>query len=249
MNRNIDISKVESEAIEQYLQHQMTVEEKEAFTKKLSTDLALQHKLETVKLLILGIQESELEKKLEEFHNNVFSSKKSGVHLPTKIFAVKKWLVAASVLVIVGLSSLLFLNRDSKEEKIFASYYQPDSGLISAMSTTNNYLFDRAMVDYKSGQYDAAINTWESMLISKLGNDTLNYFIGSAYLAKGEIEQALTHFQEVIAKPNSYFYDDALWYTGLSFLKESKTKEAISAIEKSEHYNKEILLLKLKEVE
>ena len=246
MNRDIDISQEEFEAIEEYIQQQMTAEEKEAFTKKLSTDLALQHKLEMVKLVILGIQEAELKKKLEEFHNGIFSTKKNRFQQPTKTFAIKKWLVAASVLVIVGLGSFLFLNRDTKEEKIFASYYQPDPGLISAMSATENYLFDRAMVDYKVGDYDAAIKTWESLLASKPENDTLNYFIGSAWLAKEKENMAITHFKKVLDNENSFFRNDALWYTGLALLKSNEKMEALGFIEKAEHDNKAKLLEELK---
>ena len=249
MNRNIDISQEEFEAIEQYIRQEIPIEEMDAFIKRLATDMVFQQKFETVRLLLVGVQEAGLSNKLEDFHRDLPASKESTNPPSGRTISLKIWLVAASAIVIIGFGPLLYFNRNGKEEKIFATYYRPDPGLISAMGTTDNYLFDRAMIDYKTGKYDAALKTWESMLISKSGNDTLNYFIGSAYLAKGQIKQALTHFREVIAKPSSYFYNDALWYTGLSFLQESKIKEAISVIEKSEHYNKEILLLKLKEVE
>ena len=77
----------------------------------------------------------------------------------------------------------------------------------------------------------------------------MNYFIGSAYLAKAKDELALTHFQKVITNQDSYFLNDANWYIGLVLLKENKISEAIFFIEKSEHQDKSSLLLKLKEVE
>ncbi len=249
MNRNIDISQEEFEAIEQYIRQEMPVEEKVEFAKRLSEDVVFQQKFETARLLLVGVREAGLSKKLEDFHRDLPAPEESTNPSHRRTISIKTWLVAASVIVILGFGSLLYLNRNSNEEKIFEAYYEPDPGLISAMDVTNNYLFDRAMIDYRTGKYDDALKTWENMLISKPGNDTLNYFIGSAYLAKGQTEQALARFKETIAKPKSYFYNDALWYTGLSFLKENKIKEAISAIEKSEHYNKDSLLLKLKKVE
>jgi tetratricopeptide (TPR) repeat protein len=249
VNRDLDISQKELEAIEKFIFQQMNAEETAAFTKKLNSDLALQHKLETVKLLLVGIQEAELEKKLEEFHNGMLSTKKNRFQQPTKTFAIKKWLVAASVLVIVGLGMLLFWNRDTKGEKLFAAYFQPEPGLISEMGTSDNYLFNRAMVDYKIGDYDAALLTWESLLASKPENDTLNYFIGSAWLAKEKEETAIAHFKKVIANENSFFKNDALWYTGLALLKSNKKMEALGFIEKAEHENKAALISKLKNTE
>jgi tetratricopeptide (TPR) repeat protein len=249
VNRDFDISQKELEAIEQFIFQQMNAEETAAFTKKLSADLALQHKLETVKLLLVGIQEVELEKKLDEFHNGLHLLKKNSIQPSTKTFSLKKWLVAASVVIIVGLGSLLFWNQDTKEEKLFAAYFQPEPGLISEMGTSDNYLFDRAMVDYKVGDYDAALITWESLLATKPENDTLNYFIGSAYLIEEKEEIAIVHFKKVIANENSFFRNDALWYTGLALLKSNKKMEALDFIEKAEHENKAALLKDLKNSE
>ncbi len=249
MNRDLDISQEELETIEQFIFQQMSVEENEVFTKKLSADLALQHKLKTVKLLIMGIQEIELEKKLDGFHHGLLSLKKNRIQPPTNTFALKKWLVAASVVIIVGLGSLLFLNQDTKEEKIFAAYFQPEPGLISAMGASENYLFDRAMVDFKVGDYNAALKIWESLLASKPENDTLNYFIASAWLMKEKEEIALTYFKKVIANENSPFRNDALWYTGLALLKSNRTTEALGFIEKAENENKAALLKELKNTE
>jgi tetratricopeptide (TPR) repeat protein len=246
LDRNIDISQEEFEAIEQYILQQMPAEEKNAFTKRLATDQELQHKFDTVRLLLVGVQEASIKNRMEVFHTDLLSSGKNTIRLSGKMASIKKrWLVAASIIFIATLGSLFYFNQETREEKIFAAYYQPDPGLISAMSATENYLFDRAMIDYKTGKYDAALKTWESMLVSKPGNDTLNYFIGSAYLAKEKNELALAHFQKVILNPDSYFLNDAYWYIGLVLLKENKIREAISFIEKSEHQDKNSLLLKL----
>jgi tetratricopeptide (TPR) repeat protein len=248
LNRSIDISQEEFEEIEKFILQQTSADEQDAFTKRLETDTGFQQKFETVNLLLIGVQEAELTKKLEDFHRNLLLSTKKNRVLG-KTSALKNWLVAASVIVITGFASLFYLNSDTKEEQLFAEFYRPDPGLLSAMSSTDNYLFDRAMVDYKSGEYLAAIKIWEGMLTSKPGNDTLNYFLGSAYLAKEKNEVAIIHFQKVLANDNSYFQKDALWYTGLALLKENKITQAIPFIEKSEHHDKESLLIKLKEEE
>jgi len=117
------------------------------------------------------------------------------------------------------------------------------------MGASDNYLFDRAMVDYKVGDYDAALQIWENLQESKPANDTLNYFIASAYMGKENDEIAISYFQKVIINESSFFRNDALWYTGLALIREKKMKEAISVLEKAEHQDKDRLLAKLKEEE
>lgn len=249
MNRYLHISQEELEALEQFVFQKMSADQDKAFLKELSTNLDLRQKLQTVKLLLVGIQETELEKRLDEFHNDLTSPKKIRIQPSIKTLSQKKWWIAASILLIISLGLLFVYNSDTKEEKLFASYFQPEPGLISPMGASDNYLFHRAMVDYKVGEYDAAIKTWESMLSSKPENDTLNYFIGSAYLIKGKEETAIAHFEKVITSDNPTFKNDALWYKGLALLKLNRKREALGFVEKAEHENKAALLRDLKSME
>lgn len=244
MNQNINIPPEELETIERYLLKQMPEDEYAAFDMKLQKDSTLQSKVHSLRLLFLGISESALEDEVKQFHKELDAARphyrKTG-----KIFSLKQWLIAASIVVIAGIATLLYFNRDSREEKLFAAYYKPDPGLMTAMSVSDNYEFDRAMIDYKTKNYDSAIHAWEKLLAAKPDNDTLNYFIASAWLAKENNEKAITYFQKVIIDTSSYFLHDAYWYTGLALLKAGKRKEAIPFIEKSEHSHKNDLIKKI----
>ena len=244
MNRNTDITPEELEIIERYILKQMSQGEYEAFTKKLKEDNSLNEKVNTVRLLLVGIEEAELADKIEDFHKGLPFSKQNKASPLARIFSMKKWLVAASVIVLVGLGSLLFFNP-FHTNSLFNKYYKPDPGLITTMGNSDNYLFDHAMIDYKTKNYDRAIAAWEKLLATKPENDTLNYFMGSALLAENKSEEAIAHFQKVISNPRSYFLNDAYWYLGLALVKQQKTQKAIPFIEKSDHQNKEALLLKL----
>jgi tetratricopeptide (TPR) repeat protein len=223
----------------------MSEDEYNAFAIKLKNDSALQEKVHSVRLLFLGISESAMEGGVKEFHKELTADAQQNTPKTGKIFSMKQWLVAASIIIIAGIGALLFLNRNNREEKLFATYYKPDPGLITAMSVSDNYEFDRAMIDYKTKDYDGAIHAWEKLLTAKPDNDTLNYFIASAWLAKKNNEKAIIYFQKVISDTSSYFLHDAYWYAGLALLKEGKDKEAIPFIEKSEHPHKNDLIEKL----
>ncbi|MEO7044698.1 MAG: tetratricopeptide repeat protein [Ferruginibacter sp.] len=246
MNPNDDISPEEFELIERYISKEMTPEEEASFSQRLANDTAIQSKLESVRLLSTGVQEAALTEKLNDFHKNISLSKQNLSKKSAGIIYIKRWLVAASVLLLVGVGALLFFNQMNREQKIFTAFYKPDPGMITVMGTSDNYLFDHAMIDYKTKKYDSAIDAWTKLLITNPDNDTLNYFIGSAYLARGETTKAINHFQKTIEKTDSYFLKEAYWYIGLALLKEKKIDEAIPFIERSEHENKEALLMKLK---
>ncbi len=246
MNRNTNISPEELESIERYLLKQMPGDEYNAFTKKILNDTELQNKINSVRLMLVGIQESNLSQKMEEFHKEISSPEKKLNPSSGNVFNMNRWLVAASIIVLLGLGALLFLNKFNKPERLFSDYYKPDPGLITAMGTSENYLFEHAMIDYKTKKYDNALKTWKELLKSNPANDTLNYFIGSAFLAKNKSDSAVYYFQKVIANPGSYFFNDANWYLGLALVKQQKSQKAIPYIEKSNHQNKEKVLRKLK---
>ncbi|MEO9003604.1 MAG: hypothetical protein ABI288_02655 [Ginsengibacter sp.] len=247
MNTNTDIPEEELEIIEQYVLKQMPDDEYVAFTSKLQNDTILRNKVKSVRLLFIGIQEATLNDKIEEFHNDSFSSKKNEGKIRNKVISMNRWLVAASVIVVIGVGALLFFNQSNKSDKLFAEYFKQDPGLITAMSSSDNYLFDRAMIDYKTGEYASAIESWGKLLKTNPGSDTLNYFLGSANLAQGNTHEAIGYFKNVVSNRASVFYKDANWYTGLALLKSNKKREAIPFIDNSDHPNKEVLLSKLKE--
>lgn len=245
MNTNTNISEEELELIERYILNTMTPDEHAAFTSRLTANVELQSKVEEIKLLVLGVNEAVLKEQLEAFHKELPKEEKEKV--PGKVASLNRWLVAAAVIVFVAVGAWLLFGRAGRQEKLFSAYYKPDPGLISAMSTTDNYTFDRAMIDYKTGSYDSAIRAWQTLLATKPGNDTLNYFIGSAWLAKEETNKAVPYFKQVIAVPGSYFLKDANWYLGLALLRENKTAEAIPFINQSGREQKDAVLLKLKQ--
>ena len=246
MNRNTNIPPQELEIIERYIQKQMPQDEYDAFALQLQNDPELQNKMKSVQLLLVGVQEASLEDKIKIFHETILSSGKKINKANGKVFPMKRWLVAASVIVLVGLGALVFLNKFNKPERLFSEYYKPDPGLITAMGTSDNYLFEHAMIDYKTKKYDSAIKTWEGLLKTNPASDTLNYFIGSAFLAKDRSDSAVYYFQKIVTHPGSYFFNDANWYLGLTLVKQQKSQKAIPFIEKSNNQNKEAILRKLK---
>jgi tetratricopeptide (TPR) repeat protein len=243
-DKNYDITPEEFDRIERYLLNRMDVEEYEAFQSNILKNRKLQDQADTLRLILLGVQESLLKDKMEEFHLPLSATEERAKPSLAKIMPLKRWLVAAAIVLVVATGSWLIFFSGS-DEKLFSEYYKPDPGLITAMSTSDNYLFDRAMIDYKTGNYDSAVKAWEGLLVNKPENDTLNYFLGSSYLALENNKKATAHLQKVLAINNSYFEKEASWYLGLCLLQQGKKKEAVEYIKRSDHAQKAALLQKL----
>lgn len=226
-----NISIEELQAIERYLTDAMTEAEKKAFAEQLSNDPALQEKTREVQTILLGIQEEGLREKLAAIHAENFSPAQNKVI----VFSIRRMMLAASVLLLVIIGIWLLNSPGKNSNKLYSRYYSPDPGLPTVMSAALDYDFQKAMVDYKNGNYAAALDSWQNLLPAKPGNDTLLYFIAAAKQAQGQEEEAMTTLKAVADNSLSVFQKDACWYLGLCYLKTGDTKNAITYFERSGH--------------
>ena len=232
MENKPKISQEELELIERFWQGKFVDNSEEShLQERYIHEEAWRIKADEVRLLMLGIQESVLEEKLDDFHRAIESPSTGW----------QKWAVAACTIgffIAVG----LFLFSKTHEEKLFARYYTPDPGLPTFMGISDRYEFENAMVDYKMGDYKKAAESWKALLGESISNDTLQYFIGSAYLAQGMADAAIISFSQVVADPESAFASEAYWYLSLAWIKMKDPKKALEALQHTQNADKESLL-------
>ena len=148
-----------------------------------------------------------------------------------------KYTAAACVAILIVLGGYTFLQGNSlsnKNEQLFATYFRPDPGLPTTMSVSDNFDFFDAMVSYKQGDYNKAITKWEVLLKEKPDNDTLNYFIGVAYLANGNEDQAITFLQWSSEHQESKFLKETYHYLGLANIKKGDLDKGKKNLELSD---------------
>lgn len=237
------ISQEQQEEFETFLLGNMNLSQKEVFKQKLQTDTVLNAQFNEFKDLFVAVEEENLRSKLDDFHTTI-EEETPVKHLNTS----KKrfnYSIAASLAILLTLGGLWFLNRQNPNEKLFHKYYTQDPGLPTVMSSNDNFAFYEAMVDYKRGNYDVAIKKWEELLVNKPENDTLNYFLGAAYLAKGNKNNAITFLNTVAQIKKTSFKKEAHFYLGLIYLKEKKIDSAKKNLEKSNTALSKKILLEL----
>lgn len=239
--KNIHITEEEYQEIEDFLSGNMPPEKTESFAHRVDNDQEWREKVRMVKLTTTAIREKALEGELKRIH--LRESSRSGFSGRKKSRVILFTLLAAAAIITFFLVSPIVTHLFiSDNERLFSQYYQPEAGLITAMGVSETYEFDRGMIDYKMGKYEEANRRWLELLKDNKNSDTLNYFIGSGYLAMGKAAQSVDFFKVVLQTKESAFYNDANWYLGLALLDMGRKEEAVQYIAASDNEQKEKLL-------
>lgn len=231
MNHNYNISPEELEQIERFIAGEMSVEEAAQFEELLKTDPLISEKTQEVRLMMIGIGEKALATRLNDFHKEITAEKKQPARV---VHIAKKLLMAASIFAVAFAAVWWFAIRKTADEALYANLYSPDPGLATVMGNSAAYDFDKAMVEYKNGEYDKAIEAWTNLLKNNPSSDTLNYFVGAAYQAKND-NRTIEYLEKVTTDASSVFNKDASWYLGLYYLKSGQKDKALEYLERSGH--------------
>jgi len=221
--------------IERYLLDQMTTDEKVAFEERMNNEPDLRAEKDAIAELILGVESLGLKNKLkgrrigEGKDSNVVTMK------PKSTFSFRRLAVAASIAALFFCGWWFLQPNFTGEDQLFAQAFVTDPGLATPMSETDNYNFYDAMVEYKMENYDKAIEVWTSVS-SDIGKDTVDYYLGMAYLNKNEYDAAAKKLKSIDS--NSPLSQKANWYLLSILIKEKKyteAKEALKAVNPSTH--------------
>lgn len=227
----------ELEFIEKYLRQQLNEKELAAFEKWRRDDAGAEKKIRDLRAMQIGIQEYQLEQELKALRPFLDKQHKKS-----------RWPLywaAASVAIVFLTWGIWRYTRPQTNQELFEQYYKPDPGLATFMGLTDKTSFDEGMLSYKTGSYSEAISTWKPLRDGDPQNDTLNYFLGAAYMANKQYENGEDYFAIVIADSLSVFKQDAIWYQSLLFIEEGNVIEAKKLLKTSTNPSADKLLLKL----
>lgn len=235
MNPNIDITQKLLESVERYLNNSMDANERKTFEDRLKNDYEFKTQVEDIKTMLLGIETQSLKEKLDDFHKATTPEPSESANDVTKkkkaLLNLGKFAAAAAIIIAFG--SIWFFSSPPNK-KLYAKYFKPDPGLPTTMSTTDNYDFYNAMVNYKRGNYALAIDKWQVLLAKNPENDTLNYFLGVAHLANKNEVEAIPFLERSVQSQDTFpLIHDAYHYLGLAYLKDGNLTLAKKYLELS----------------
>ncbi|WP_347173216.1 tetratricopeptide repeat protein [Polaribacter uvawellassae] len=190
-------------------------------------------------------------KKQKRFLKSVEASLNDVDVKPKKV----SWLVAAAIVVLIGLSSYFTLfNTSLSSDELYNNYYTPYKNVVEPIVRNQTELSKKAQVfaDYELGNYQNAIVGFNQLKKQdSVAINTINFFKANAYLQLKEYQKAQTLFNQIIETDTKEWKQESNWYLALIALKlkdKNSAKEYLQNLQKQTFKNKELkdLLDKLK---
>jgi predicted Zn-dependent protease len=204
----------------QYIDNEMTDEEKTSFEKQLSQDPKLTESFKIFEELNLHLTNKfGNATELNAFKQNVKSiSAEHFITKKAKVIQLKSWYysVAASVAVLVGL--FIFMQNNNPN---FEDYNHHENAYFTERGTIDNEL-KMAQDAFNSKKYKEAITNFEKVL-KQNESPEIQLFYAISLVEDNQFQKADVHLMD-LKLGNSVFKNKAIWYLALSKLKQKDYK-------------------------
>lgn len=139
------------------------------------------------------------------------------------------WSAAASVIVLVAVSSLL-QQRSISDQDLYASYFQPYNNMAgtSRSATASANLLSEAIQEIDKGDYATALDMLQVVSADKQDGFTASFYTGKAYQALGDYKNAINSFSAVVQHGDNLLVEQSKWLIGLCYLKINEREKAVS---------------------
>ncbi len=147
--------------------------------------------------------------------------------------------IAASVLLVLGLTIGVFLMLNSKDqvhsEDLFVEYFEPYQNIIAPItrdsSKDNLNGLERAFFNYENQQYELALRSFDSLLMySDFDKSTLRFYKANTLLKLNQdLSECIKIFEQNINESDQW-KDKNLWYLSLAYLKSNEQDKAIETL-------------------
>ena len=237
-----------SDYIEEYLNHQLSKEEREQFDEKLKSDKDFASEVEEHAMLFNSFDEMQARELLLRF-GNIEQELEGGKEKQFGFPVYLKW--AAAVTVLAVLSLVVYLNTNKSNDDLFIAYYKPYPNVESPVSRSEA-VGDAVWRLYENGDYNAAYQQFEQALIIDNQDLASQFYLGICALELNRPTIAEDAFATVTSGNEGAYFEQAQWYLALTYLKVGKQDAAIQGLEEiitanSGYYkNARILLEELK---
>ena len=222
--------KAQHEEIEDYVSGSMSAAEHEAFSKRLADDKELAQLVAAYRaaddaLMDEGLREFVVA--LEEV--NAKHQAKTSDQKKQKHVVLQPWLryVAASLALLV-IGTYFFWPVSVPEPQVwYAENFEPyPSQEIRAIDDRYPATLSNALSAYRQADYDAAIPVLDTWQNDSTFGVTATFFLAQAYLASGQVDQALPLLETQLAGPGSVYDQSNQWYLAMAYLFQNELNKA-----------------------
>ncbi|WP_299258382.1 hypothetical protein [uncultured Aquimarina sp.] len=219
------------ELIDKHLQSELTPAEKDQFNSLLENDASFRKDVELHKNLkvVSGTEDrDQLRKSMAAFEAKIVANETKVIPL----FNYKKLLVAASILLIIGIGGITFLNPFAIDtNELYADNFEPYKNVVTPIVRGENDENEEviAFTSYESKEYELATDQF-----AKLYETTKRpYFLlyqANSLLASDNVNEAIPLLEQHVSL-NDQLSERGKWYLSLAYLKENRKKDAIAILE------------------
>lgn len=180
-----------------------------------------------LKKVIALNQRENLKSTLQQFEDNAIKNTKI-------LFLSKKWLIAASLALLIGLGFWFVKNTYFiSSEKLFTQNFEPYRNIIQPIvrGESSNTIEYRAFLAYENNDYHKAINLFNS--VNNQDATYVSFYKAMCYLSLDKTTEAINLLEPIILSSNLVEMDKQLsekadWYLALAYLKTGENKKAVS---------------------
>jgi len=213
--------------IEKYIQNRLSSKEKIEFDELLKSDIDFEKEV---------IFQTNIKKAVKKEDDIRFRSLISEIEVKTNKSIRKpnyaKWLVAASIVVLLGLTYFFTQNNDASTDELFTSYFEPYRNVIQPIERGDNQQDTKtlAFMAYEKGDYENAIKLF-SKLYAENKESYYLFYKANALLKLEKADEAIPLLLEHL-KTKDTLTEKTNWYLALAYLKLNDKNNAKKALKK-----------------
>lgn len=222
--------------IQRYFSNSLSKEEKVLFDDLLKNNQQFSdqfHFEQDLQKAISDQKRTELKSKLMDFEKDTVASPNNG----KSSVNYKKWLVAASIVVLLGLGYLQFSNPNLNT--LYNDNFQvyPNTEVSITRGEDAETVERTAFIAYETGDYEKALQ----LFMELPEQPYINFYKAQCYLQLEQFSKAVELFKLNVSKGTKYI-PESYWYMALANLKlgdEEKAKDALTYLVQHFDYHKE----------
>ena len=230
MEENLQIH----EKFDAYLREEMNDDEKAQMEKELQDNPQVKEEFRLYRIMVEGIKEAgkdQFKAQLKGIDEGM-----ANVSLPYRFS--RKIALAASILVLLGVGTLLLLINKTAQPELYAQYFKPwendypfnTRGEIpeqfSEFTTDEYEEFKAAAHYYDNEEYTEAINVLKSLEQQHQDNEDIKYLLGLSYLNNDEAEESIPYLEDLNNNLDFAYKYEVKWYYGLALIYIGNDEEA-----------------------
>lgn len=212
--------------IEKYLQNRLSVEEKQLFDELLKNDIQFKEDV-ALHTNLKEVVEYDDDTNFKKLISNIESKAKSTLQKRN----YTKWLVAASIVVLLGSFYVINLNKTVSSNKLFATYFEPYRNVIQPVERGNEMQDKKtqAFTAYENGYFEEAITLFSELHITTNESYYL-FYKANALLQLEQANESINLLLEHL-KTNDILTQKTNWYLALAYLKIDDTENAKNTLQ------------------